>query len=182
MLAERAKSPSSTRLTAYVLRWLASDSKFTIVSNNCCGAHIYQALRTEYRTPFVGLFILPKDYLHLLRRFDECIRSELLFVNASRSTYLNLWRESQRLDYPIGLLNGFVELHFLHYTDENDARSKWLRRCQRITSDYSRRFFKFDDREGATAKDIREFCGLPLANKVCFTATSYDVSTVVVPK
>jgi uncharacterized protein (DUF1919 family) len=127
------------------------------------------------------MFIPPKDYLLLLQRFDERMRSSLVFANGSRSESLNLWRDRERLNYPIGLLDGCVELHFLHYTGEDDARAKWLRRCERITPDPTRRFFKFDDRDGATAEDIRQFCGLPLANKVCFTATTYDVPTVVIP-
>jgi uncharacterized protein (DUF1919 family) len=181
MLAEGLNRAPSGRLVASILRWLAGDTKFTIVSNNCWGAHVYQALRIQYLTPFVGMFIPPRDYLHLLRRFDECIQSNLAFANESRSASLNLWRKRERLDYPIGLLDGCVELHFLHYTGEGEARSKWLRRCQRITPDPARRFFKFDDREGATAEEIRQFCGLPVANKVCFTATPYNASTVVVP-
>lgn len=178
---EASEWASRSRPPASVLRWLAGNTNFTIVSNNCWGAHIYQALGIQYRTPFVGLFIPPKSYLRLLRRFDYYIQSDLSFTNESNSASINLWRERERLDYPIGLLDGRLELHFQHYAGENEARSKWRRRCQRISPDPVKWFFKFDDREGATAEDIREFCGLPLANKVCFTGTAYGFSTVVVP-
>jgi uncharacterized protein (DUF1919 family) len=115
-----------------------------------------------------------------LRRFDYYIRSDLSFTNESSSAPINSWRNRERLDYPIGLLDGHLELHFQHYLSESEARSKWQRRCQRISPDPVRRFFKFDDREGATAEDIREFCTLPLANKVCFTGTDFGFSTIVV--
>ena len=124
------KSVSNRRAFAPLLRCFVGDTNFTIVSNNCWGAHIYQALRMEYRTPFVGLFIPPKSYLDLLRRFDYFIRSDLTFTNESRVASVNRWREREGLSYPIGLLDGQVEVHFQHYTGaEDQARSKWQRRC-----------------------------------------------------
>src|SRR6266446_3534248 len=119
--------PSNGRVLAPILRLFVGDTKFTVVSNNCWGAHIYQALRIQYQTPFVGLFILPKTYLELLRRFDHYIRSDLTFTNESRSEALNLWRDRESLGYPIGLLDGRLELHFQHYRDEIEACSKWRR-------------------------------------------------------
>jgi uncharacterized protein (DUF1919 family) len=181
MLAKRVKWSASSQHLPFLLRQLVGDTTFTIISNNCWGAHIYQALGLPYQTPFVGLFIPPKSYLHLLRHFDHYIRSELYFTSESSSTSLNVWREREKLTYPIGLLSGTVELHFLHYLDENDAGLKWQRRCPRICQALGRRFFKFDDREGATVQDIQEFCNLPFPNKVCFTAATYGCSTIVVP-
>jgi uncharacterized protein (DUF1919 family) len=181
MPAQRLNQSVSRQTLAFFLRQLVGDTTFTIISNNCWGAHIYQALGIPYYTPFVGLFIPPESYLQLLRRFDDCIRHELSFASESRSASLNVWREREKLTYPIGLLGSHVELHFLHYANENDAHLKWNRRCPRISAEPKRRFFKFDDREGATVQDIHEFCKLPFANKVCFTAASYDGSTIVVP-
>jgi uncharacterized protein (DUF1919 family) len=132
------------------LRWLVGDLRFTIVSNNCWGAHIYQALGIAYRTPFVGLFIPPKSYVELLRQFDYYVRCSLEFVDCSTERHINAWRENEGLRYPIGLLGGVVEINFQHYADEHEAREKWTRRCQRIVSDPNRCFFKLDDRERAT--------------------------------
>ena len=112
----------------------------------------------------------PKSYLDLLRRFDYFIRSELSFTHESREGSVNIWRDREGLRYPIGLLDGQVEVHFQHYASQEEARSKWQRRCERISPDPGRWFFKFDDREGATADDIREFCSLPRANK-CVSRT-----------
>jgi uncharacterized protein (DUF1919 family) len=135
----------------------------------------------EYQTPFVGLFIPPKSYLDLLRRFDYFIQSELSFTHESREASVNKWRKREGLNYPIGLLDGQVEIHFQHYASQEGAGPKWQRRCQRISPDPARWFFKFDDREGATVDDIREFCGLPLANKVCFTHRASGSPTIVIP-
>lgn len=166
---------------AAILRWLAGGEPFTIVSNNCWGAHVYQALGIPYATPFVGLFIPPKSYLRLLDRFDELIAADLTFTDRSESADVNAWRAREGLSYPIGRLGDCVEIDFQHYESEADAREKWRRRCARIVADPHRRFFKFDDREGAEPGDIAAFAKKPLANKVCFTARPYPTPTVVVP-
>ena len=154
---------------------------FTIVSNNCWGAHVYQAMGLEYRTPFVGMFIPPKGYLTLLADFDRLMREPLRFVPRSASDSVNAWRDAHGLTFPIGILGDAVEIDFQHYRDEAEVLAKWPARCERMVADPGRRFFKFDDREGAEASDIEAFCALPLANKVCFTARPHAVSTVVAP-
>jgi uncharacterized protein (DUF1919 family) len=62
---------------------------FCIVSNNCWGAHVYQTLERPYQTPFVGLFLMPDDYLNLLENFHELIRQPLRFKNESRHEAVN---------------------------------------------------------------------------------------------
>lgn len=52
---------------------------FTIVSNNCVGGLIYKQLGFQYRTPFVGLFILPDDYYKLTKDFRYYMEQELVF-------------------------------------------------------------------------------------------------------
>ena len=168
-------------LRAAVLRTLAGDRPFTIVSNNCWGAHVYQALDTPYATPFVGLFIPPRSYLTLLGDFARLMRSGLEFTATSRSPSVNAWREREGLRYPIGLLGGEVEIDFQHYPDEAAAREAWRRRSARMVPDPSRLFFKFDDREGATTADIEAFDALDLPNKVCFTARACAAPAIVVP-
>jgi uncharacterized protein (DUF1919 family) len=177
--APRADGSGALRATA--LRTLAGREPFTIVSNNCWGAHVYQALGIPYATPFVGLFIPPESYLTLLGDFDRLMRSGLEFVAASRSPSVNAWREREALRYPIGLLGGEVEIDFQHYPDEAAAREAWRRRSARMVADPGRLFFKFDDREGATAADIDAFCALDLPNKVCFSAKASGAPAVVVP-
>jgi uncharacterized protein (DUF1919 family) len=176
----RTRASGASRLRSRLLRSLAGPP-FTIVSNNCWGAHVYQALAVPYATPFVGLFIPPEGYLALLSDFAGLMRADLRFVTASRSASVNAWRERQGLSYPIGMLGGEVELDFQHYPDEGAALGAWRRRSARMVADPGRLFFKFDDREGATGADIAAFDALDLPNKVCFTAKPYDTPTVVVP-
>ena len=157
------------------------DAPFTIVSNNCWGAHVYQALGRPYATPFVGLFIPPGSYLALLSDFAAVMRADLAFVAESRSASVNAWRAREGLNYPIGLLGGLVEIDFQHYPDETAAKQAWRRRSARVSEDPRRLFFKFDDREGASDAHIEAFCRLDLANKVCFTARAHNWPTVVTP-
>jgi uncharacterized protein (DUF1919 family) len=181
-LADFAPSPSAAgALRARLLRTLAGDRPFTIVSNNCWGAHVYQALGVPYATPFVGLFIPPESYLTLLGDFARLMSAVLEFTPASRSPSVNAWRAAEGLRYPIGLLGGEVEIDFQHYPDEAAAREAWRRRSARIVSDPQRLFFKFDDREGASAAHISAFCASGLPNKVCFTANASAAPTIVVP-
>lgn len=168
------------RVLSPVVRALAGGEPFTVVSNNCWGAHIYQALGKPYDTPFVGLFIQPDSYLALLSDFQNLMRQPLEFVAESRSEALNLWRERDGLTYPIARL-GEVEINFLHYSGPEEASAKWTRRRDRMTHHADRLFFKFDDREGATADHIQAFDALPLAHKVCFTARPHAAATIVVP-
>lgn len=134
-----------------------------------------------YRTPFVGLFIPPKSYLNLLQNFADCIRAKLVFAQNSKLNSLNSWRKRERLSYPIGLLCGEIEIHFLHYSSDDEAYSKWRRRCARLVDDPNRLFFKIDDRDGAVTDDIEAFDRMPICNKVCFTANKSTVQTVVAP-
>ena len=173
-------SPSK-HLPSDLLRWMVGDLDFTVISNNYWGNHIYQALDIACRTPFVGLFIPPRSYLRLLKHFDAFIRTDLKFADQSALPSINVWREREGSRYPIGVLEEDVELHFFRFADKQDARTQWQQGCQRIVSDPSRRFFKFDDSGGALVDDVEEFCALPLRNKVCFTKVRYRPSTVIVP-
>ena len=169
------------RTREYFLCSLIQDCSFTVISNNCWGAHIYQTLNLPYKTPFVGLFIPPADFLNLLRNFDTMMAEDLCFRVSSASVRLENWRKMSGLQYPIGVLGDQVELHFLHYKDANDARNKWTRRKARMTNDPCRRFFKFDDREGATPDDLSIFNSLPHPNKVCFAANAFAVPAILAP-
>ncbi len=64
-----------------------------------------------------------------------------------------------------------IEIFFLHYHSEEEARDKWERRRERINWD--RLLVKFNDQNGCTEELIREFDKLPFKNKVCFTVKEH---------
>lgn len=154
-------------------RPVLSATPFTIVSNNCWGAHIYRELRLPYSTPFVGLFVPPGCYLELLRNFDSLIRGDLSFIRASKYQRVNEFRASRCLDYPIALLADRVEIHFMHYKSREECLSKWRRRVARIVEPSSKCLFKFCDHDGATIDELRAFDELPMSRKVCFVGSPH---------
>lgn len=151
------------------LRLRLHSRDFTIVSNNCWGAHIYQQLGKPYQTPFIGLFLAPSCYLSLVNKFRWYMQQPLRFKAKSRHDYINEYREAEGLEYPIGAL-GNIEIQFLHYGSEREASQKWLRRAERVCDKDSNLFFKFCDRDGCTEEQLAAFEQAPPKNKVCFVS------------
>lgn len=59
-----------------------TNKDFTIISNNCWGAFVYQKFNLQYNTPFVGLFLFAPDYIKLLKNFENMINNKLTFIDA----------------------------------------------------------------------------------------------------
>lgn len=147
--------------------------KISIIANNCWGGFAYQELKLRYETPFVGLFIFAPDYIKLLSNFKTSIEQELQFIKAENSKYkdqLILWKTFNT--YPIGILNHDIEIHFLHYKGEKEAKEQWDKRKKRIN--FKKLVFKFCDRDHCTPELIEKFDNLPFKNKICFTAKRYE--------
>jgi uncharacterized protein (DUF1919 family) len=173
----RIKSPFKKRF----YRSRLHNDDFTIIASNCIGAKIYQELGIEYNTPFVGLFIYAPCYIKLLKNLDFYLRSEIKFIKKSK--YLNILNQnSSKHSYPIGLLAEDIEIHFMHYRNENEAKTKWERRKKRINM--QNLFFTFTDRDCCNQSLIEEFDQMPFPDKVCFTAQNYKniKSTIWLPE
>ena len=72
--------------------------------------------------------------------------------------------------YPVGVLsNGknSIEIFFLHYHSEQEAREKWERRVQRIN--WNKLLIKFNDQNGCTEKEVNKFMKMAYKNKLFFT-------------
>ena len=63
-----------------------------------------------------------------------------------------------------------VEIHFQHYKDEAECRTKWNRRKERMLKnlDYNNFYFTMCDRRGGTPELLRAFHELPFQNKISF--------------
>ncbi|WP_348799915.1 DUF1919 domain-containing protein [Flavobacterium adhaerens] len=117
---------------------------FCIISNDCWGAEVYIERKIKYNSPFVGLFIPPLDFVKMANSLPVYLKHNLVFVK--RTKYIEYEKLHLKERYPIGLL-GDIEIHFLHYKDENEATSKWNRRLGRMPLDSSNWFIKGCDRE-----------------------------------
>ena len=142
---------------------------FCIIANNCWGAEVYKRYNLPFNTPVIGLYFYPEDYLSFISDLRFNLETDISFIKNSR--HIN----GQK--YPVGIVNG-IEIHFLHYETEEDAKAKWTKRCKRVLKNPSRLFFKFDDRDGASSDHIHQFHKMALQNSICFTKDRYpDYST-----
>lgn len=104
----------------FVPRRRLRNKEFTIICDNCWAGKVYSELGIPYQTPFVGLFIFSPDYIKLLNNLDYYLKSggqSLRFVRESK--YIKEFDNS----YPLALLDD-IEIHFLHYQSESEAREK----------------------------------------------------------
>lgn len=153
----------------YNLRKRLKNNNFTIISDNCWGGFMYQYLGIEYNTPFVGMFIFAPDYIKMLQNLRYYINCELKFVEESKfkDTLIKYGTEGT---YPVGKLDD-IEIHFLHYSNENEAMEKWNKRKKRVN--WENIFIKFCDANLCDEKYIEEFNNLNYSKKICFTAKNY---------
>jgi uncharacterized protein (DUF1919 family) len=144
--------------------------EFTIISSNCWGGSVYEDLKLSYQTPTIGLFLYAPCFMELLKDLKTSISLPLTFVESSKYKDANLFR-NENYKYPIGKLGTDIEIQFLHYKTEEEAKDKWGRRKQRINWDNL--FIACTDRDGMTTELMQVFDDLPYANKVLFTGQPY---------
>lgn len=150
------------------------NTNFTIISNNCWGGTVYEAYNLPKESPTVGMFFMAKDYIEFLSDLKGYVNGELTFIKPEESR----WRDAPQVSgdkrfgsYPVGVLsNGksSVEIFFLHYHSEQEAKEKWERRIKRINWD--RLLVKFNDQNGCTETEVGKFMKLPFRNKLFFTS------------
>lgn len=115
------------------------------------------------------MFFYPKCYLDLIANFHENINLELNFVKISKYEKANQLRKTN--DYPLALLGGNIEIHFLHYLSEKEALKKWDRRKQRIN--FNKMLFAFTDDENCNYDDLLLFENIEFP-KVVFTSKKFS--------
>lgn len=146
---------------------------FTIISNNCWGGMIYESYNLPKESPTVGMFFMAKDYIELLSDLKGYVNGKLTFIKPEDSRWKDMPQVSgdKRFGtYPVGVLsNGInsIEIFFLHYHSEQEARDKWERRVQRIN--WNKLLVKFNDQNGCTETEVDKFMKMPFINKVFFT-------------
>lgn len=134
---------------------------FSVIASNCNGALILHDLGQRFNSPFVNLYLEPKDFIRYLSNIEYYQQSELTFAFALE----------QQSHYPIGQLAD-IRIHFLHYHSVQDAKQKWLERSARLNLDNL--FIMMTDRDGCTYEDLQAFDKLPFKNKVVFTHKPYS--------
>ena len=147
---------------------------FTIISNNCWAGFVYQSYGIQYNTPTIGLYFLAEDYIKFVYNIKEYLNYELKFIAIKETRNTNIKKEL--LTYPIGKLKD-IEIHFMHYKTQEEAKEKWERRCKRINWD--KILYKFSNQNMCTQKHIEEFMKLPVKNKICFVNKDYKIDGII---
>lgn len=159
---------------------------FTIISNNCWGGMIYETYGLPKLSPTIGLFFMASDYIIFLKDLKGYSTGDIKFIKPEESKWVNdslISGDSRFGSYPIGVLsNGKEELEvfFLHYNSENEAKDKWKRRCKRINWD--KMLIKFNDQNGCTEKELNDFINLPYKNKIFFTCKTWGIKSEIIKK
>ena len=106
-------------------------------------------------------------------RLKGYVNGKLTFIKPEESRWKDMPQVSgdKRFgSYPIGVLsNGknLIEIFFLHYHSEQEAKEKWERRVQRIN--WNKLLVKFNDQNGCSEAEVNKFMETPFKNKVFFT-------------
>lgn len=132
--------------------------ELTVVSSNCTGSLVCHEIGLRFNSPFVNLWIQPKDYLKLIENLPVYMEKELIFT------------DDRSVNYPVALL-GDVKIYFQHYKTEDEAKSKWEQRKHRMN--YNHICYMMVQKDGCTYDDIKYFDSMPLKNKVIFTSKPY---------
>ena len=151
-----------------------NNDSFTIISNNCWGGMIYESYNLPKNSPTVGLFFYADDYIKFLRNLKNYTSKKLKFINPNDSK----WKDDAKKDarfgsYPIGIIDD-IEIFFLHYKTEQEAKEKWERRCKRINFDNL--IIKFNDQNLCNESHVISFFELPFKNKLFFTVKDWNVN------
>lgn len=145
-----------------------NSNKLSIISSNCFAGRIMQDLGIKYNSPTLGLYFMYPDYIEFLRNLKYYLtEAKITFVGHSKYPIGDERRAAWSHWYPIGLLGGKVEIHFLHYHTEEEAASKWHRRARRVNFD---RLLVIGMQQNlCSEKDIIDFDSLPFKNKIMFS-------------
>ena len=151
--------------------------QFTIISNNCWGGEVYEYYNLQKQSPTIGLFFMADDYIKFIKRLPEYLNADFTFIAPEESRWKStpdICGDERFGQYPIGLLKipeESIEVFFLHYHSEDEARSKWLRRCKRIKWD--KLIVKFNDQNGCSDYHLKEFVNANYEHKLFFTVKDW---------
>lgn len=144
------------------------DRDTSIISSNCFAGRIMQDLGMHYISPTLGLYFWSPDYIEFLSRLHYYLtEAKITFVEHSKYPLGDKRRKEWKHWYPIGQLDGKVEIHFLHYHSEEEAASKWYRRASRVN--WNKLMIIGMEQNLCTVEDIKAFDQLPYDNKIFFS-------------
>lgn len=145
-----------------------TNKDFSLIASNCNGSFMLKDLGLPFLSPFINLYLTPRNFIKYLSNIEHYLNAKLRFI---------IGREGR---YPIGYLDD-VEIHFFHYHSEEEAYNKWMERSKRLNLENF--FVTMAERDGCRYQDLKNFDALPIKNKVVFTHRPYPeiASTFYIP-
>jgi len=154
------------------------DNDTSIISSNCFAGRIMQDKKMQYNTPTLGLYFMYPDYIEFLQHLEYYLKeAKIEFVDKSKYPLGNERHKQWKHWYPIGLLDGKVEIHFLHYFTEEEAATKWYRRAGRVNFD--KLLVIGMDQNRCTEADIKAFDHLPFKQKLFFSSKDVKGQSII---
>lgn len=145
-----------------------NNTDFTIISNNCWGAHVYRRYGLPYNSPTIGLYFFAEEYIKFLSDLKNNIDGEIRFITPSQSKYRDFLFSIGQQNVIIGVINDSIEVVFLHYKTQEEALTKWRRRAARVN--YDNLIVKFSEMNLCTETLVNEFIGLNFDRKILLSA------------
>lgn len=165
-----------------LLKWrVGVNDRFTIISNNCWGGHVYRYFRIPYLSPTVGLYMFSEDYIKFVYNLKHYTSSPLSFISYYDSKYKDVLeqRGGDNVKCPIARIDD-IEVVFLHYKSNEEALKKWTRRCSRI--EWDNLFYKMSEQNLCDESILRRFDKLDAPNKILFVHKDYGLDSQVIFK
>lgn len=156
------------RYFSSIARRKLRNKHFSIIGNNCFVGGMYHKYGLRYNTPTIWTYIFPDEYLQFLGKLDWYLAQPLTFIKESKHEMSKRYTQITGKVYPIGLLGGDVEIHFMHYKTEQEAAEKWNSRLKRL--DWGNLFVVFSDSEEFREPHLEAFAELPFEHKLFLSA------------
>jgi uncharacterized protein (DUF1919 family) len=156
------------RFFSWIPRSKLRNTRFSIIGNNCFVGGMYHKYGLKYSSPTIWTYIFPDEYLRFLGNLDWYLTQPMQFIETSKHEVSKRYTQLTGRVYPIGLLGGDVEIHFMHYKTPEEAAEKWGMRLRRLCRDNL--FVVFSDSEEFEEKHLERFAVLPFEHKVFFSA------------
>ena len=182
MFLDSAKVKIREKLNPYLAKYRRrklNNKNFTIISNNCWGGHVYRYFNLPFDSPTIGLYLFSADYIKFIGNLKYYIEKEITFINYKDSKYKDELVKYNQVNIPIGKLDD-IEIIFLHYQSEDEARTKWNRRKARIHWDNL--YYKMSEQNLCSSDLLMQFDLIDLANKFVFVTKDYGLKSQVIFK
>lgn len=154
-----------------------NNSKFTVISNNCWGAHVYRFFKLTYDSPTIGMYFFAEDYIKFIYDLRRYLEAEIRFVTYKESRYKEILERKGQCECPIGVIED-IEIVFLHYKTPKEALEKWTRRKKRIHWDNL--IFKMSESNLCLPEHLRMFEAFSASRKLLFTSADYGLDSQVI--